>query len=146
MSRLQVFTAEEIKLFDKPPRFTIEQRQKYFHLNEKLLLLLKKLRTPTNKVCMILQWGYFRASSRFFLVNDFYLPDVRYISQQLDIPCSSIDLSDYQQKRKICSEHQQAILKAMHFRSFDSMAKEWMKSQIENLVSKHMQPREIIYY
>ncbi|MBA3662247.1 MAG: DUF4158 domain-containing protein [Gammaproteobacteria bacterium] len=95
---------------------------------------------------MVLQWGYFRASGRFFLVTDFCLPDIRYISQQLDIPYSSIDLNDYQEKRKICGEHQIAILKAMNFRYFDTDEKEWMKSQLENLISKHMQPREIIYY
>lgn len=146
MPRLSILSPEEIKLFDKPPRLTLEQRQKYFYLTDKLLHLLKNLRTPTNKVCMILQWGYFRASGRFFLVNDFYLPDVRYISQQLDIPPSNIDLYDYQKKRKICGEHQIAILKAMNFRSFDTDEKQWMKLQLESLVSKHMQPREIIFY
>lgn len=85
MSRLSILTLDEIKLFDKPPRFSLEQRQKYFHINDKLQLLLNKLRTPTNKVCMILQWGYFRASGRFFIPSDFYMPDIRYIAQQLDM-------------------------------------------------------------
>lgn len=34
----------------------------------------------------------------------------------------------------------------MNFRAFDVNAKEWMATQLENLASKHMQPREMIYY
>jgi hypothetical protein len=146
MPRLKILSPEEIKLFDKPPRFTTEQRQKYFHLNDKLLLILKSLRTPTNKVFMVLQWGYFRASGRFFMVDNFYVSDIKYIAVQLDIPYSTIDIDDYSQKRKIGAEHQRAILKTMNFREFGTDEKEWMHSQLENLVSKHMQPREIIYY
>jgi len=129
MSRLSILTLYEIKLFDKPPRFSLEQRQKYFHINDKLQLLLNKLRTPTNKVCMILQWGYFRACGRFFTPSDFYMPDIRYIAQQLDTHYSAIDLNDYLHKRKIYVEHQQSILKAMNFRAFDVNAKEWMATQ-----------------
>ena len=38
------------------------------------------------------------------------------------------------------------VLKAMNFRPFGADEKQWMKSQLESLISKHMQPREIIYY
>lgn len=44
MSRLCILTQEEIKTFDKPPRFSLEQRQKYFYLSDKLIPLLQKLR------------------------------------------------------------------------------------------------------
>ena len=54
MPRLSILTTDEINLFDKPPRFSPEQRQKYFSLNDKLIPLLKNLRFATNKVCMIL--------------------------------------------------------------------------------------------
>jgi len=35
-----------IKAFDKPPKFTKAQREKYFHINEKLDALLKTLCGP----------------------------------------------------------------------------------------------------
>lgn len=68
MSRLNILTKDEINLFDKPPRFSPEQRQKYFHLNEKLISLLKSLRSATNKVCLVLQWGV-RLDCLLLLVN-----------------------------------------------------------------------------
>ena len=58
MPWLAILTAQEVTAFDKPPRFTIDQRKKYFQKNEKLLPLLKNLRSETNEVCMVIQ--YFR--------------------------------------------------------------------------------------
>ena len=57
MPRLSILTTDEIKAFDKPPKFTKVQREKYFHSNDKLSSLLKILRDPTYKLCIILQWG-----------------------------------------------------------------------------------------
>jgi hypothetical protein len=65
MSRITILNAEEIKVFDKPPRFTEEQQHKYFTLTPQLLSLIEKLRTATNQVCTTVHWGYFRATGRF---------------------------------------------------------------------------------
>lgn len=55
MPRLAILTTNEIKAFVKPPKFTKIQREKYFHINEKLESLLKTLHDPTYKLCIILQ-------------------------------------------------------------------------------------------
>lgn len=141
-----ILTPEEIKAFDKPPRFTPEQRHKYFQLHEKLLPLLNKLRTPTNKVGLLLQWGYFRASGRFFKLSDSHRADIKYAAQQLVISYAEVDWVAYQKKRKMYREHQYAILNAMQFRPFDRQAKDWLQTQLENLAAKHTQPRDMIYY
>ncbi len=36
MPRLAILSSQEVRAFDKPPRFTLEQRKKYFQKNEKL--------------------------------------------------------------------------------------------------------------
>lgn len=101
MPRLAILTTDEIKAFDKPPKFTKVQREKYFHINEKLKLFqLKTLRDPSYKLCVTLQWGYFRASGRFFLIKDFHLGDVRYVYDKLNISYNSTYLKAYQNKRK----------------------------------------------
>lgn len=146
MPRLTILNKDEIKAFDEPPKFTLLQREKYFYINEKLDTLLKTLREPTYKLCIILQWGYFRASGRFFLIKDFYLSDVKYVCGLLNIPYSRVYLEDYQNKRKTIHRHKQTILKAINFRSFDETEKAWLQDQLANLVAKQMQPREIIYY
>ncbi len=50
MPRLAILTTDEINAFDKPPKFTKVQREKYFHINEKLSALLKILRDPIYKL------------------------------------------------------------------------------------------------
>jgi len=145
MPRLAILTTDEIKAFDKPPKFTKVQREKYFHINEKLSALLKTLRDSTYTLCITLQWGYFRASGRFFLIKDFHLGDVKYVCDKLNIPYNFTYLTAYQNKRKTIHRHQRAILKAMNFRPFDETTKAWLENQLASLVAKQMQPREIIY-
>ena len=70
MARLKILTSEEIKAFDKPPKFNAQQREKYFNISENLDNILKRLRNPTYKLGIILQWGYFRASGRFFSIGE----------------------------------------------------------------------------
>src|SRR3990167_2415995 len=146
MPRLAILSSQEVKAFDKPPKFTVDQRKKYFQKNEKLLPLLKIVRLETNKVCLVLQWGYFRATGRFFMACDFRESDVRFVARLLNVNYKDINIPDYHSKRKSNREHQCLILDAMNFTPFDDDAKKWMQDQLGNLVSKQMQPREIIYH
>lgn len=146
MSRLTILDPHEIKLFDKPPRFTAEQQQKYFALTVQLQPLLQRLRTPTNKVCLVLQWGYFRATGRFFMPKDFRVADIQYVSEQLDFTPASIDLNDYCQKPKISRDHEKIILKAMGFKAFNQTAKQLLLEQIQHLAEKSMLPRDMLYF
>lgn len=67
MPRLAILNADEIKAFDKPPKFTKVQREKYFHINEKLSALLKTLRDSTYKKTP--RWTHFSA---FSLLNIYF--------------------------------------------------------------------------
>lgn len=146
MPRLSILTSKEITAFDKPPKFTASQREKHFHLSDKLVTLMDKLSTATNKLAMVIQWGYFRATGRFFLINDFHLIDIKYVSKLLALDSDSVDLANYQNKRKTSRQHQKMILQHMGFKPFDKKAKVWLLAQMDNLIAKQMQPREMIYY
>jgi|GEM_PF-2467353 len=146
MPRLAILNADEIKAFDKPPKFTKMQREKYFHINEKLNDLLQNLRNPTYKLFIILQWGYFRASGRFFLIKDFHLSDIKYVCSSLNMSYNLAYLKTYQNKRKTIHRHQRAILKKMSFRPFDKYTQAWLGNQLMSLAAKQMQRREIIYH
>ncbi len=146
MPRLTIFTPEEIQAFDKPPKFTTEQRQKYFELTHSAQSLLQTLRTPTNKVCLLMHWGYFRATGRFFLPKDFRRADMDYVADLLSIGPSLIDLNDYCEKPKISRDHEKLVMKAMQFKPFDQTDKALLYERIQRLAEKHMQPREILYF
>lgn len=115
MPRLVIFNNDEIKVFDSPPILSVEQRDKYFALSDKLLLLMKKLTSPTNKLCLEVQWGYFRATRRFFSPKDFRKTDIAYVVGLLNISLSEIDIDYYHNKRKTSREHEKSILIAMTF-------------------------------
>ncbi len=146
MPRLVIFDNEEIKAFDSPPILSLEQRDKYFALSDKLLLLMKKLTSPTNKLCLVVQWGYFRATGRFFSSKDFRKTDIAYVGGLLNISLSEIDIDHYHNKRKTSREHEKSILNSMDFAPFDENAKAMLCENIKRLVEKQIQPREIIYH
>lgn len=146
MPRLAILNADEINAFEKPPKFTVAQREKYFHLSDKLSALKNKVTSNTSKLAIVIQWGYFRATGRFFLVSDFHVADVKYVAELLAMNLHQIDLKNYHENRKTARDHQKMILDYMGFKLFDQEAKQWGLNQMENLIEKQMQPREIIYY
>ncbi len=107
---------------------------------------MKKLTSPTNKLCLVVQWGYFRATGRFFSPKDFRKSDIAYVAELLDISLSEIDINYYHNKRKTSREHEKSILFAMTFAPFDENTKTMLCENIERLVEKQVQPREMIYH
>ena len=66
MPRMHILTASEQKAFDAPPVFSYAERDTFFQVSERLDAILATLRSPTNRVGLVLTVGYFRATKRFF--------------------------------------------------------------------------------
>ena len=72
MTKLAILTPKEQRNFDLPPKFKKAVRSKYFSISPKIKqLAFNKLRSPVNRVGFILQLGYFRASGKFFVSEEF---------------------------------------------------------------------------
>jgi hypothetical protein len=71
MPGLNILTDKEQLEFDYPPTLTVEARAVCFAVDDALDSQIKKLRGETNKVGFLLQYAYFKASRRFFLINRF---------------------------------------------------------------------------
>ena len=69
MPRLSILTEEEQLDFDYPPILNVEERAICFAINNSIENTINKLRTPTNKVGFLLQYGYFKTCKRFFIVE-----------------------------------------------------------------------------
>ncbi len=85
MTQLVFLSSSEKRQFDSPPVFTKAQRPAYFAITEDIRRTLGALRTATNKVGFLLQFGYFKHSGKFFAPNTFRLRDISYLKQQLNI-------------------------------------------------------------
>lgn len=84
MTRISILSKQEAKEFDDPPMFDSQDRKQYFNLSESVLKALAKLRTPTNKVCFLIAYAYFKAKKRFYTGN-FRTQDIEYVCRLLGI-------------------------------------------------------------
>jgi hypothetical protein len=85
MSRLTILTDEEQNEFDYPPALSFDAKALCFSINKDLEAKINHLRTPTNKVGFLIQYGYFKACKRFFVVNRFRQEDIEYAAKLLGI-------------------------------------------------------------
>ena len=120
-THIKIISPQEIKLFDLPPKFNSEERKIYFYLPTEFSKLLSSIFLPINKIGLILQIGYFKATNKFFKPKNFFKKDIEYISSKYKISISHTDLDKY--KSSTFLRHQDAILKILGFNKFNSKVK-----------------------
>src|SRR5262245_22985838 len=97
MPRMHILTASEQKAFDAPPVLSYAERDTFFQVSERLDAILATLRSPTNRVGLVLTVGYFRATKRFF-TPPFDPTDVTYVAKRLAYTPEQIDFESYDAK------------------------------------------------
>ena len=143
MPRLNIFTNEEIKAFDKPPKLSPTQRAEYFYLSESVIKTLGKMRSATYKIALVLHNGYFKASGRFFKSIYFRASDIRHVSQQMGLDPDSFDHNAYTSNTKIHQRHINTVLNINGFQKFGHNAKGVLKEILEQLAISHADPKTI---
>ena len=109
MSAIQILSKCEANEFDRSPPFGAKQRHHFFALTPEVQKRLKELRTAANKVGFLLQWGYFNAVSRFYLLSHYPKADIRFVEKLLSLN-TSVDLTyDYPERTR--QQHEKIILK-----------------------------------
>ena len=58
-------------------------------------MAFNKLRKPVNQVGFILQLGYFRATGKFFVSEDFWVKDIQYACQLLKMNKNAVTMDNY---------------------------------------------------
>jgi len=122
MSRLSILTEKEQQVFDQPPMLSSEIRAICFALTPELDAQIQRLRTPTNKVGFLLQYGYFKACGRFCSINRLTKENVEYACHLLGIDKAEVNLSVY--KERIPALHQKNILSLLDYAPFENNAYE----------------------
>ncbi|HRD71026.1 MAG TPA: Tn3 family transposase [Legionella sp.] len=142
MSFIEVLPDHEVKRFSRPPVFAAEDRKQYFKLDEIVSVLLKNVKDPCNKVGLLLQYGYFRASGKFYMQKLFKVGDIKYVAKTLGIELSSASLSDYIDRTR--QKHRLLILEGCGHVEF-SNAKAFFEEAVEDMVNQQMHPRKLCY-
>ena len=95
MTKLAILTPKEQRDFDIPPKLHKIDRPRYFEISSEIRKAgYNKLRGDVNRVGFILQLGYFRASGKFFVTEDFLKRDIQHICKVLEIN-KKIDIQLY---------------------------------------------------
>ena len=117
MSRMRILTTQEQDLLDHPPVFNYAQRKQFFNLPKTLMDTAKTLRSPSSQVGFLLMCGYFKASKRFFLPQDFHPRDIEAVANQLDFYAADFEPGGYRETTRL--RHQKIILNFYGFQLFD---------------------------
>ena len=138
---MQILTSQEQENFNKPPLFDFIQRKQFFDLPKNLVNIACSLRNPTNQIGFLLLCGYFKATKRFFLPQDFHERDIVAAANILNYSVSEFIAQDYKKVSRI--RHQQIITEYYRFQAFNKTAKTMIKHEIDSMSSYYLKPRLI---
>lgn len=141
MARMKIFNTSEQNAYECPPTFNSMDRKKYLSLSSSLKELVENLQTPTNKVCFLITAGYFKARQRFFS-RQFNQKDVEFASKQLGLSMDEVKINTY--SRVTYLRHQGLILGFFGFSTFNTLAREYSASEIQEMVKVQFRPKIIL--
>jgi TnpA family transposase len=130
----------EAKEFDEPPIFDSIDRKRYYDLTETLQNALGKLRTPTNKICFLVSYAYFKARKRFY-DGEFHEKDIEYACHLLGIDRAMVLLLSYSKKMRL--DHQAITLKLFGYTTFNDSNQEELSRHVYVQVKSYQSPRLI---
>jgi TnpA family transposase len=140
VTTLSILTDSVQQEFEYPPILSAETRTLCFSLPNDVEKQLRQLRTSTNKVGFLLQYIYFKACKRFFVISRFREEDIKYAARFLNIERGEINLINY--KKKIPADHQKFILKLSDYKPFNNQIINWLKSELELRLQRLIEPRQ----
>jgi TnpA family transposase len=135
---MKILSTPEKESFENPPIFNSAERKRFFSFPSEIEQIADTLRTPTNKVCFLVMWGYFKATRKFFSRN-FHQKDIQFVAGRLGLPTNQIKLADYDKVSYL--RHKKIILDCFGFKEFDKEAERAVSKEINAMVRSQLRPR-----
>ena len=107
--------------------------------------MFERRRSPLNKIALILHWGYFRASGRFFNPEQFRKDDIKWIAKHYQLTAKNLDWIDYQSSHKLVSRHRNKVRELLGISSFSRQSRDIFDEHVARLVAKNYKPRDIVF-
>ena len=143
MPRMNILNTSELERFQSPPIFNSDAQKRYFDFPEGIQAIIDNLRTPTNQVCFLISFGYFRASKKFF-PGRFHSKDIEYVANKLGIKLEEVSIKSYGKQTWL--RHQTLILDCLGFGAFDEQAQQLVIEQIQSLVRSQTRAKRIFQH
>lgn len=144
MPRMEILSAVEREEFDAPPTFTLAQQQRYFEPSLELARLIKRLKTPTNQVFLLVSYGYFLATHRFFSPDQFREHDLRYVTHVLGGTFRQLTPTDY--VKQTATRHRHLILQLCQFRLWNPAVRQVLQTEAQSLAQLYWEPRKMFLH
>lgn len=138
MPRRAYLSPDERNRFDTPPTLTAEQRLILLDLPPWAETYLQGIQAPTNKVGFVLQLGYFRVVTRFFVSDRFEGEVIDWVSRRLRVDPNGVNMDEYTHSRT-SYRHRADILHHLGFDSFGPVHQTALVGEANRLA--HLQTR-----
>ncbi len=118
-SRIELLNNAEFEDLYALPKFTDEEREIYFFLDEKESQLLDQYKKPNTKLYFILQLGYFRAKNLFFNLDlNVIADDINHIIKRYSLGNFGKKFPQLTVWKESLRQQKLAILNLFHFREW----------------------------
>jgi hypothetical protein len=142
MPRKEYLSSEDRTRLDYPPELVGDQRNLLMQLPDWARQYLRGLQTPTNQVGFLLQLGYFRVVSRFFVASRYPIRDIDYVIARLLVDPNGVQMESYSGRTFL--RHQKDILHYLGYQAFDNQASSLVLQEAKRLVALQTQPTLIL--
>lgn len=143
MARMKILSPAEQESFKKPPAFNSYQRKQFFDITTGLSKIIQTLRKPIHQIGFLLACGYFKATKRFFVPDDYWVQDIEYAAKKLGFECNDFNSRDYSRDRT--HYHRQLILDFYGFHRYDASAKKLIQQEVSEMARSQLKPKLIFW-
>ncbi len=140
MRTLDILPKYEVKKFEAPIILRYEDRHEVFKIDLHLKHHLSNIKTSSNKIGFLIQYGYFVKNKKFFTSNKFNKKDIEFVAHKLRFTTPKHFSSCYGDR--VRQHHRKQILKFLGHTSASESGKE-ICDVINQMVAKQAHPRKI---
>ena len=141
MARRDYLSPDARVRFDTPPQLNSSHRLILLDLPVWAETYLATIHSPTARVGFILQLGYFRVITRFFVPDRYPPHDVEWVCVQLQITREQVDMQAYMVSRTLY-RHRSAILHYLGYQPFTPIRRADLQQEAHLLT--HLQTRPAV--
>ncbi len=142
MRLMDVLPSKEAKRFSQPPTFSGDDRKNHFKVDEPLRESIDNAKQTDSQIGLLLQYGYFKASGKFFTSKSFKSSDIKFVSKTLGVAPPTDFLEKYTDRMH--QKHRLLILDICGHVDFGS-AIQFFEEAVADMVDKQMHPRKMFY-
>jgi len=95
MRLMDVLPSKEAKRFSQPPTFNGDDRKNHFKVDDPFRESIDNAKQTDSQIGLLLQYGYFKASGKFFTRKSFKSSDIKFVSKILGVTPSTDFLEKY---------------------------------------------------